>query len=195
MNNNQTIEKLTSYGPNALDPKSRTEVLDIIRTTPDIWREFGDLCEWPRQLIYAMVCPGSVPYECTIEGINKIKEQLQEPGDSQLERLAIEQILTCHIQAAKTGYRLEKLEPTEETPNESKHWIRAHNQSQARLMKSMLTLMKLRKLKADLGIKLMRNRPFGYDKSDFLTKSEQEIIARITELRSLTEEKRSGEKS
>ena len=178
LNTMLTKETLVPLVNTVLTPDQRTDVLALISSTPELCEKYGDLFEWTRDAILDMLNPNTVQYLCTVEGLNQMRKRLLEDGDTQVERIAVEQIITAHLQAARTGLRLESIEPTDEMMNQSKFWIRAHNLAQSRIMRATHSLMRLRKAKADLELKLRKNRPPYYDKSDYLKVTEDVIRSR-----------------
>jgi hypothetical protein len=158
-----------------LTPQEQEEANMIIQSDPDAWQKYGDLNSWTRDTVLAMVQKNFVRLQSTVEGLKQLRQELLADGQSAVERIAVEQIITAHIQSAKTGYMLERLEPTAENQAEAKHWAKVHNLAQCRLMRAMNHLMRLRKAILDRKLKLYRNRPLEYDGNDYLDISGQEL--------------------
>ena len=163
-------------------PELQQEVRTILYADKDNYKEYGDVSIWTQQAILKFVRSDSVQYESTIEGIMQLREELLADGDSAAERLAVELIITNHLQLAKTGTRLENLEPSEATKAEANHWAHVHNQAQIRLMRSMNHLMRIRTSKINNALKLYKNRPGSYDRSDYLERTSEEIDIRHLEV-------------
>ena len=163
-------------------PELQQEVRTILYADKDNYKEYGDVSIWTQQAILKFVKSDSVQYESTIEGIMQLREELLADGDSAAERLAVELIITNHLQLAKTGTRLENLEPSEATKAEANHWAHVHNQAQIRLMRSMNHLMRIRTSKINNALKLYKNRPGSYDRSDYLERTSEEIDIRHLEV-------------
>ncbi len=172
------IKTLTNLTTSSLNPAQQTEVQNLLRAHPDAWREFGNLFEWTRNEALNILHPNTVEYQSTIEGIRQLRQELEQPGDTALERIVIEQIINCHIQTAKTGFQLERVDPKSDSEPLAKHYARVHERALQRLLRSMQVLTRLRKANLDLELKLRKNRPLNYDKSDYLTVSEEIIRLR-----------------
>ncbi len=182
------IKALAALTTSSLNPTQQAEVQNLLRTHPDAWREFGNLFEWTRNEALNILHPNTVEYQSTIEGIRQLRQELEQPGDTGLERIAIEQIINCHIQTAKTGFQLEKVEPNCDSEPLAKHYAQVHERAQQRLFRSMQVLTKLRKDNLDLELKLRKNRPQYYDKSDYLRVAEAQIKSRQDHLKSTEQE-------
>ncbi|MEI7986934.1 MAG: hypothetical protein WCI55_15010, partial [Armatimonadota bacterium] len=169
---------LTALTTSSLNPAQQAVVQNLLRTHPDAWREFGNLFEWTRNEALSILHPNTVEYQSTIEGIRQLRQELEQSGDTALERIVIEQIINCHIQTAKTGFQLERVDPKGDSEPLAKHYARVHERAQRRLLRSMQVLTRLRKANLDLELKLRKNRPPYYDKSDYLTVSEEIIRLR-----------------
>ena len=149
-------EKLRSYKDAPLTRDQRTEVKDLLRLNPDLWRYLGDATEWTRNCAISEIPPGSVQHECIKVGLNEMREKLRTDDDTELEIIAIEQILTNYIQAGTTGYRLESLNSDQIQTETGKFWERRHNLAQSRLLRSMNALAHLRKKRVDIDLSKSR---------------------------------------
>jgi hypothetical protein len=182
------IKTLTALTTSSLNPAQQTEVQNLLRAHPDAWREFGNLFEWTRNEALSILHPNTVEYQSTIEGIRQLRQELEQSGDTALERIVIEQIINCHIQTAKTGFQLERVDPKGDSEPLAKHYARVHERAQRRLLRSMQVLTRLRKANLDLELKLRKNRPPYYDKSDYLRVAEDQIKSRQNQLKSAEQE-------
>ncbi len=90
-----------------------------------------------------------VQYECVRKGLDELRTSLLQEGSSPLEVVAIEQIVTNHLQVARSGAELEQIQPSKELASVSNHWIRVHNHAQTRLFRAINTLNRLRKTNMD----------------------------------------------
>ena len=160
--------KLDPLVHTSLSAADKAQVQEILRAEPELWQQYGNLFEWTRDAALDLINPDTVQYQSTVEGLNQLRDQFAEEGDGLLERMAIEQIITAHIQAAKTGFKLESMQPNEKVEIEARFWVRAHNLAQSRLLRTMQALTRLRKANLDIRMKLWRNRPLGYNHSSYL---------------------------
>ena len=185
---NNVSNTLTALSHTTLDPAQQAEVQNLLRAHPDAWREFGNLFEWTRNEALSILHPNTVEYQSTVEGIRQLRQELEQSGDTALERIVIEQIINCHIQTAKTGFQLERVDPTGDSEPLAKHYARVHERAQRRLLRSMQVITRLRKANLELELKLRKNRPPFYDKSDYLRVAEDQIKARQNQLKATEQE-------
>jgi hypothetical protein len=161
----KNLKTLESLRNKTLTSDEKAEVQSMLFADPELCQRYTSLDDLTRDEALSIIHPDSLQYQCSTFEINQMRSQLLARGDSPEERILTEQILTTHIQTAKSGYRLETIEPSQETQPSSKHWIRTHHLAQSRLLKSTLALERLRKLKLDNEIKDRKNRPLGFRSS------------------------------
>ena len=113
-------------------------------------------------------------------------------GSTPLEVIAIDQIINNHIQVIRSGRELERFEPTEDNQASSKHWVRVHNAAQARLIRAVNWLTKLRKVKVDDVIKRKQNKLINFE-SEFAQSlknidKQMDVLERLEDGEDLTDE-------
>ena len=155
------LKILESLKFRTLTPDEKAEVQTMLYADPELSQGYLSLNDLTRNEALSIIHTDSLQYQCTAFEIEQMRKQLLARGDSPEERILAEQILTTHIQTAKSGYRLENIEPSQDSQPSSKHWIRTHHLAQTRLLKSTLALERLRKLKLDHEIKERKNSPLG----------------------------------
>ena len=131
----------------ALSGRVLAKVQAALLTNEELWRRVGDLDQEVRTKALAVIENDSVKHESALVGIDLMRKGLLNDGASDIERIAAEQILTCWVQTAVSGYRLESLEPSRETGRDARFWERRHELAQGRLMRSIDMLARLRRLK------------------------------------------------
>lgn len=174
--------RLIELNSMALIPETQDEVREILWADKDNYKLFGEVSTWAQQAVLTKMRSNSVRYISAVEGIVQLREQLLEEGDSAAERLAVELVITNHLQVADSAIHLEAVKPGEATTVEAKHWAHVHNQAQIRLMRSMNHLTKIRSSKINTALLLYKNRPNQYDRSDYLERSAEEINTRQREV-------------
>ncbi len=182
-----TLQKLQKSS--FLNPDQSEQVDEIIRCHPKLWREFGELFDWTRDEALGFMDPNSVQYKCVLKGIQELRAELSEPGDSALERIVRESIVTSHIENERCGFKLYNLPETNEAEPIARHRMRLQDRAYGRMMRSIAQLLRIRKTQLDYALKLRKNRPPNYDRSDYLEVDEQIIRdrQRVVEAETLVE--------
>ncbi|MEI7986064.1 MAG: hypothetical protein WCI55_10585 [Armatimonadota bacterium] len=172
-----------------MNPDQSEQADEIIRCHPKLWREFGELFDWTRDEALGFMDPNSVQYKCVLKGIQELRAELSEPGDSALERIVRESIVTCHIENERCGFKLYSLPETNEAEPIARHRMRLQDRAYSRMMRSIAQLLRIRKTQLDYALKLRKNRPPNYDRSDYLEVDEQIIRdrQRVVEAETLVE--------
>ena len=127
-----------------LDDEQLATVRQLLNVEPSLWREFGDINNWTRERALR-TDERTLQHECVRKGLEELRSKLLSDGSSPLEVIAIEQIITCHIQLARSGAELEDINPCNELAHMSNHWSKVHNQAQTRLFRAINTLQRLRR--------------------------------------------------
>jgi hypothetical protein len=138
------------------------EVVDILHAEPDLWRRYGDTNDWTRGQILQIVNDNDVDFTCTVEGIKQMRKELLEDGDSILEVIAVEQIITNHLQVARSGHELEKIIPCQELSAVARHWTKVHNMASSRLFRAINHLMRIRRNIMNTVVKIHQHRNIDF---------------------------------
>ena len=175
-----------------LDEEEQEVVKGLLKSDPKLWRAYGNMHDLIRGPALDYLEDNSVEKLCVIEGLKQMKLSLLAEGSSPLEIIAIDQIINNHVQVIRSGYELERFEPDEENQAASKHWLRVHNAAQARLIKAVTWLTRLRKLKVDEVIKRTQNKFVNFE-SEFAKSlknidKQMDILERLDDGEELTDE-------
>ena len=152
------LKQLTSYGTKILNDQELSDVRNLLRSDPNLWRTIGDVATWPRKYCLSIVPEGTVQSVCVQSGMTHMRKQLLRDGDSEIERILVEQIITCWLKVGTTSYQLEILEPNQENSDQIKRLERRYDLDQARLTRTLALLDRIRRSMLDDEIKKYRNR-------------------------------------
>ena len=175
-----------------LNDEDQEFIKDLFKADPKLWRVHGDLNNLIRQPALECLAGDSVERYSVMEGLRQMKLSLMSEGSTPLELIAIDQIINNHLQVLSSGRQLEMFEPDEENAAASKHWLRVHNAAQARLIKAVNWLTRLRKLKVDDVIKRNQNRYTNFE-SEFAKSlknidKQMDVLERLENGEELTDE-------
>lgn len=123
-----------------------TELGRILRDKPDAWRVLGDLCEQVVAHAVEYLRDNTAGYQSVVVGLERRREELGFALASGVERLLIEQILTCWVQCSVAGLRLENVSAGQRSIEEGLYLERRYDSAQARLIRSIESLARIRKL-------------------------------------------------
>ena len=189
---NSDITKLQELDGKVLTNAEMVVVEKLLKEDPDLWRYRGNLHNLIRHRVLDNVKTNSVEQLCISEGIRQMRISLLAEGSTPLEVIAIDQIINNHIQVIRSGRELERFEPTEDNQASSKHWVRVHNAAQARLIRAVNWLTKLRKVKVDDVIKRKQNKLINFE-SEFAQSlknidKQMDVLERLEDGEELTDE-------
>ena len=154
------LEKLLSFGDAELDNEQKIEVREILKKDPDLWRALGDVASWCREACLMAVTKQNAQNECVVFGMNQMRRNLIQEGDSEIERILVEQIVTCWLQVGTTACQLQALQVCEENMSEIRRLERRYNQDHARLNRSIAGLSRVRRtiFENQLSLKRIESR-------------------------------------
>ena len=155
------LKELTAFGNKPLDDRELSHVRSLLKADPNLWRTLGDVATWSRKHCLSIVPERTVQHECVHSGMSHMRTELLKDGDSELERIVIEQIITCWLQVGTTSYLLQSLDPTAENLDQIKRLERRYNHDQARLTRSLTLLNRIRRTILDTEVKKYNNQSFS----------------------------------
>ena len=153
------MNQLLTYGTKTLNQQELQEVRNLLKDDPKLWRALGDVATWSREHTLADIPERTVKYECVQAGIRQMRHDLLQEGASQLERMIVEQIITCWLQLGNTGNRLESLPPTDENQKKLQQLERRYSQDHIRFNRAITLLTRTRRSLFDLGVRRCEIRP------------------------------------
>ncbi len=129
-----------------LDEKESTELRTILLDKPDAWKAMGDLCEQVRLIAIEPLRDNTAAYESVIVGLDRMRAEFGFAQANAVERLLIEQILTCWVQCSMVGKKLEGISAGTHSLEVGLYWERRYNIAQSRYVRTLEALAKIRKL-------------------------------------------------
>ena len=122
-------------------------VQHILRAKPDQWRLVGDLAKEARiAAVEGNYGHTTIQGLSVLQGIEELRQKLTLPNSNELEKLLIEQIITCWVQCGATAVKLEEVDCILNMNVEGRFWENRHQNAHARLIRSIESLAKLRGL-------------------------------------------------
>ena len=131
----------------SLDTQQVTQVKSILAKDPCAWTMLGDLCSQVRFAAIASLANDTAVHESVREGVVRMRSALCSEGSSEMEQLLIEQILTCWVQCSMLGRKLEWTTTGVHEMEHGNYWDRRYTIAQARLLRTIESLARIRKLK------------------------------------------------
>jgi len=137
----QHLIKQSSLG----DQRAGERLRQIIRDTPEIWSQVGDLPKHTELSLIDLFSRGGVLLAESIrENVRHLRESLRsEAIDSVLEDLLIDHIVVTYLELNFT--RMAAIQP-QQYARDSKYWEQRHEKADARYRAAISELAKLRQL-------------------------------------------------
>ena len=142
-----------------LDDQQLADLRIQLKADSSLWREYGDITAWSRVKTLAHVPKRTLRYESIQSGIEHMRDELLEEGDSQLECLIVEQIISCWLQLGNTSDQLESLVLTKENLSEYRRLEQRYNHDQIRFTRVINLLSRTRKHMNEAAAKKRRYQP------------------------------------
>jgi hypothetical protein len=132
--------------------------LDALRTFlvqhPQSWQIVGDLGGITRvMMLDQLVALPSLQLEVQAR-LHGLRSDLQREGESVVEQLAIEAILTAWLDYQLTALRFSKSEQSGMTFKQAEHWQKRLTRTQARYLRALETLARIRKLGISIQVNI-----------------------------------------
>ena len=113
---------------------------------PENWRGTGDL-QWQLRRHLCNSFEGQTTVHESVQlKLEDLKKQLTGPTDSGVERLLIDQILTCWVDASTLGSKLSAATDGKSTISLCMYYERRYSAAQTRLVRTIEALARVRKL-------------------------------------------------
>ena len=189
---NSPTAQLKELKSRVLNQEESEIVKGLLKADPKLWLAYGDLHNLIRGPALEYFDENSVQKLSIFEGLSQMRRSLMAEGSTPLEVIAIDQIINNHLQVIRSGHELEMFVPTEDNQAASKHWVRVHNAAQARLIRAVNWLTKLRKVKVDDVIKRKQNKLINFE-SEFAQSlknidKQMDVLERLEDGEELTDE-------
>ena len=131
-----------------LEGQELASIRELLAKDKDVWKATGDLGQQIRSRAVSYLGESNtLAQESVAAGVDKMRKNLAEKDANQLERLAIEQILTCWVHCDVVGMKLQSNTQGKHSMSEGMYWEKRYHLAQARLSRSMELLGKLRRLR------------------------------------------------
>lgn len=139
------IDKVDKAKPTKED---RAELSRVLREYPAVWRIAGDLAEQANQIMIAdMNAPQSMKMSLKT-GLSAMAAELTQPGDGELEKLIIRQIVGCWLRLSYVEYTLGRntVEGNFTIP-QGAYWEKRVSSAQRRYLRAIESLARVRRLR------------------------------------------------
>lgn len=120
----------------------------FLAETPGIWRNIGDLAELANLNMIEAMQTSTAAKESMKHGLTAQEKELGQPGDSELERLIIQQIVGCWLRLSYVEYVLGR-NSVEGNFNmrQGEYWERRVSSAQRRYLRAIETLARVRRMR------------------------------------------------
>ena len=130
---------------NGGDSKALSELRRLLNEHPAIWRNVGDLASLAGTLLLRSASGGNSLIGGSITRyIRQLRTELTNPAPSRLERLAVERVLICWVQAHVADAMVASLTTTNQRTTSS--WLKRQSQASRQFDAAVKSLATLRKL-------------------------------------------------
>jgi len=138
------VGKVDKKKPTAADV---TALRDFLHAHPTVWRITGDLAEQANlSMIEEMPAPTAMK-ESLKFGLPAMAAELTQPGDGELERLIIRQIVGCWLRLAYVEYIYSRNTVSGMNMRQGDHWERRLSAAQRRYLRAVESLARVRRLR------------------------------------------------
>ena len=139
------IDKVDKAKPTKED---RAELSRVLREYPAVWRIAGDLAEQANQIMIAdMNAPQSMKMSLKT-GLSAMTAELTQPGDGELEKLIIRQIVGCWLRLSYVEYTYNRNTVSGSmNMRQGEYWERRLSAAQRRYLRAIESLARVRRLK------------------------------------------------
>jgi hypothetical protein len=121
---------------------------------PQSWQIVGDLGSITRvMMLDQLVALPSLQLEVQAR-LHGLRRDLQREGDSMVEQLAIEAILTAWLDYQLTALRFSKNEQSGMSFKQAEHWQKRLTRTQGRYLRALETLARIRKLGISIQVNI-----------------------------------------
>jgi hypothetical protein len=120
---------------------------DFLDTHPAVWRINGDLAEQANLNMVEMMNAPTAMKESLKHGLGAMAAELTRPGDGELERLIIRQIVGCWLRLSYVEYVVGRnTVESNFTLRQGDFWERRLSAAQRRYLRAVETLARVRRL-------------------------------------------------
>lgn len=128
--------------------EDRAEFSRVLREHPAVWHIAGDLAEQAnRNMITDMRAPESMKMSLSA-GLSAMAAELTQPGDGELERLIIRQIVGCWLRLSYVEYNYNHHTVSGGlTMQQGEYWERRLSAAQRRYLRAVESLARVRRLR------------------------------------------------
>ena len=138
------IDKVDKAKPTKED---RAELSRVLREYPAVWRIAGDLAEQANQIMIAdMNAPQSMKMSLKT-GLSAMAAELTQPGDGELEKLIIRQIVGCWLRLSYVEYTYNRNTVSGMNLRQGEYWERRLSAAQRRYLRAIESLARVRRLR------------------------------------------------
>lgn len=139
---NQLITRAQTH---AATPNDIARMRDFLVRFPQLARHLGDLSGFSLRSIAAHAAADPITREAIQVSAQTLKRDLSRPGDTPLEKFAIDQCVNAHVLHYTIELRYIQVHNEGATPERSLYWERRLNNSQKRYLRALDNLARLRR--------------------------------------------------
>jgi hypothetical protein len=135
------LARRANYG----DRQAADRLRQILRSSPDIWREVGDLAKHAERCLIELIAPGNLVLQESVrlQAEAMRKSLLAEATSTTLERLLIDHVIVGWLDVEYT--RVAALQP-QQFKQDARVWAQAHERADGRYKSALRELATLRGL-------------------------------------------------
>lgn len=138
------VDKVDKRKPAAAD---MTALREFLKTHPTVWRITGDLAEQANLIMIEDMTAPAAMKESLKFGLVRMETELRQPGDGELERLIIRQIVGCWLRLSYVEYVYNRNTVSGLNMRQGDHWERRLSSAQRRYLRAVESLARVRRLK------------------------------------------------
>ena len=127
-------------------PEDVAALQKYLKETPDLWRVVGDLEKLAQDRIMGGMNASRLFTESVKHGVTVLKKELGEEGAPMIERLLIEQAVTCWLELNMTQFAHAGATSKSIPITEAEYWEHRLSASQRRYLRALETLARVRRL-------------------------------------------------
>jgi len=127
------------------DAKAQSRLRSVLEENPVIWQQLGDLAQHAEKALLMLVAgPDALARESIARKLQELRDELTSPSPTALERLAVDRIVTLHLQLQYVDTLFGgSLEASAKQRNQVVRWQDQVNRRYNLAVKSLLDIRRL----------------------------------------------------
>lgn len=120
---------------------------NFLEAHPGVWRITGDLAEQANLIMIEDMQAPTAMKEALKVGLSAMAAELTQPGDGELEKLIIRQIVGCWLRLSYVEYVYNRNTVAGVNIRQGDHWERRLSSAQRRYLRAVESLARVRRLR------------------------------------------------